>query len=260
MAIAGHLKSGAERKAERERRVRERLEAMYRRWDQEEAAAHARQDVKRQPKILTDTKRQRLLKAFARKHSRTLFFKRRALMAPDEYGRRNQKGWNMEINLFLSSVLPRQLRPKTGEAMKRARKIVLEAVNDFATKTRANPQEPDDPIAFERFCAEALRKEGWATTLTKRTGDQGVDVIAQKAGRIVALQCKLYSQPVGNKAVQEAFSGAQFVGANAAVVVTNASFTRSAQQLANSLGVHLIHYSELCGLESKLAKRDGTRK
>jgi restriction system protein len=88
--------------------------------------------------------------------------------------------------------------------------------------------------------------------VTQASGDQGVDVVANLAGLKVVLQCKKYSQPVGNAAVQEVIAGKAFEQAHAAAVVTNATFTPSAKQLATTTGVHLLHYSELSQFSQKL--------
>ena len=63
-------------------------------------------------------------------------------------------------------------------------------------------------------------------------------------------QCKLYSYPVGNAAVQEAISGKIWASADSAFVVSNADFTPSAKALAAKVGVHLVHYSMLKNLDS----------
>lgn len=63
-----------------------------------------------------------------------------------------------------------------------------------------------DPLDSERHCAILLENGGWTTRLTPATGDQGADVVAEKEGIRMVVQCKLYSQPVGNKAVQEVFA------------------------------------------------------
>ncbi len=102
-----------------------------------------------------------------------------------------------------------------------------------------------DPLEFERRCAEAMQLSGWTSRTTKRTGDQGVDVLAEKQGKRVVLQCKLYSNTVGNKAVQEVIAAKAFVNADFAAVVSNTSYTRHAKELAERTGVSLLHYSEL---------------
>ncbi len=65
-------------------------------------------------------------------------------------------------------------------------------------------------------------------------------------------QCKKYAQPVGNGAVQEIAAGKQHEQADIAAVVSNATYTPSAKQLAGTTGVYLLHYSELHGFADKL--------
>ena len=72
---------------------------------------------------------------------------------------------------------------------------------------------------------------------TSRTGDQGADVIAEKNGKKIIVQCKLYSKPVGNKAVQEVFAAKQFYNGDLGIVITNNDYTKSARQLANSTNI-----------------------
>jgi restriction system protein len=101
------------------------------------------------------------------------------------------------------------------------------------------------PEQFEAFCAEILRRQGWEIRLTKRSGDQGIDIVAQRGGITVVFQCKMYTGSVGNKAVQEVHAGKDFLCADLAVVVSTAEFTPSARELANALDVILLHYSQL---------------
>jgi restriction system protein len=90
-----------------------------------------------------------------------------------------------------------------------------------------------------------FKKYNWDVHLTKASGDQGADVVAKLNGLKIVLQCKYYSQPVGNKAVQEVYAAKDFYGANIAAVVTNSSYTKSAKQLAHSLKVILFHHDDL---------------
>jgi restriction system protein len=102
---------------------------------------------------------------------------------------------------------------------------------DIASRFISNPEVFDprmEPIDYEKHCALQLEKAGWATRLTATTGDQGADVIASRAGKAMVLQCKLYSSPVGNDAVQQVIAARQFQSADLAAVASNQSFTRSA--------------------------------
>jgi restriction system protein len=64
-------------------------------------------------------------------------------------------------------------------------------------------------------------------------------------GTTLVVQCKLYSSPVGNKAVQEVIAGRAFENADMAAVVSNMAFTKSARVLAQQAGVDLLHHDEL---------------
>ncbi len=106
-----------------------------------------------------------------------------------------------------------------------------------------------DGIEFENFCAYILKKNGFKkVTTTKTTGDQGLDIIAFKNGKKYGFQCKRYSKPIGNSAVQEVFSGAQFYNCDYAVVITNQVFTKSAIELSKKLNVILYDRTGLNNL------------
>jgi hypothetical protein len=70
-----------------------------------------------------------------------------------------------------------------------------------------------DGPEFEAYVALVLEDNGFKyVALTKGSGDQGVDITAERNGRTYAIQCKNYEGSVGNFAVQEAYTGAQFYG------------------------------------------------
>lgn len=121
-------------------------------------------------------------------------------------------------------------------------------------KQRLAPAPPIDvsqlsPLAYEDYCAVLLKEAGWRVRTTPRQ-DQGVDVVATLRGTTVAIQCKLYKNAVGNRAVQEVFAGRLHYGAHIAVVVSTASYTRSARELARSTNVLLLHHDQLASLET----------
>jgi hypothetical protein len=98
---------------------------------------------------------------------------------------------------------------------------------------------------FEDYMAEVFRKQGYEVQLTPPTGDQGVDLLLNKQGLRVAIQLKRYQGGVGNKAVQEIHSGVDFYDADEGWVITTSTYTRSARELANKLGIRLIDGLEL---------------
>lgn len=137
----------------------------------------------------------------------------------------------------------------------RASDIILEASHLFRNHNCAQTHrgfEVEDPYEYEEMVAEKLRCLGWKASVTPGSGDQGADVIAELNKLKLVVQCKLYSKPVGNKAVQEVASAQQFFGGDFAAVVSNNDYTKSARQLAESLGVFLMHHSELAGLSRSI--------
>jgi restriction system protein len=110
------------------------------------------------------------------------------------------------------------------------------------------------PADSEMFCAQRLRNSGWDSRVTVQSRDQGVDVIAEKKGMRVVLQCKLYSGAVGNKAVQEVAAGAAHEKTHFGAVVSNNRYTAPAEQLARTNGVLLLHYSDLENLDQYIAR------
>ena len=97
-----------------------------------------------------------------------------------------------------------------------------------------------DGYEFEYQCAKILKRKHFSKIkVTQSSGDQGIDIIAFKHRKKYGIQCKYYTHPVGNKAVQEAYAGANFYDCDKAVVMTNITFTKSATQLAQKLDVEL---------------------
>jgi len=97
-----------------------------------------------------------------------------------------------------------------------------------------------DGVEFEGYVAARLGRAGWRVRFTPPVGDYGVDLIAEKDGHSLAVQCKRYGKPVGVAAVQQVVSGARHHGCTRSVVVSNQEFTTAAKQLAQTHGCQLI--------------------
>ena len=199
-----------------------------------------------------------MVERLTRSHVDALARNRRQTRITDDYGNVKTQQWEKHIIDFLeSTVMPRL----TAAEKEMLRGNVDEVMEHIDRRARGRQNEKDietefydsmSPTDFEHYCARQLAEVGWIANPTKQSGDQGVDVIAEKGDLRVVLQCKLYSQPVGNGAVQEIVAGKLHEGANHACVVTNSTFTPQAQRLASTTGVLLLHYSELSGLDERL--------
>ena len=123
--------------------------------------------------------------------------------------------------------------------------ILLNVSQTVNNHTKQNKNRIETPQQYEVRIATGLKQLGFDAKTTKGSGDQGADVLATKNGVSFAIQCKKYSKPVGNKAVQEANAGRDFYKQDYGVVVSNAGFTKSARQVAHACGIILLNDNQL---------------
>ena len=147
--------------------------------------------------------------------------------------------WFVEINYK---------RIKREERERREKELERKEMERFEAGFRENMSGDE----YEKYCKNILKQRGWIVELTPKSGDQGVDLIATKEYLKVCIQCKRYSKPVGNKAIQEIFTGKQYYSGSHGVLVSNAGFTKSAKSLASKTGIILLSDENLMNLESLL--------
>lgn len=132
---------------------------------------------------------------------------------------------------------------KSEEAPKKSRK---KSRKDTVTMADVDAMKGHE---FEHFCAELLKKNGFKkVSVTPGSGDQGVDITAVKGTAKYAIQCKRYNTPLGNKPVQEVYTGRKFYGCKYGAVMTNSTFTPHAKELAERTGVLLWDRKVIDGL------------
>lgn len=93
---------------------------------------------------------------------------------------------------------------------------------------------------FEYWSAELLRDLGFVNVeVTRGSGDQGVDILAEKDGIHYAIQCKCYRSPLGNTPIQEVYAGKKMYHCQIGAVMTNQYFTPGGKELADKTGTLL---------------------
>ncbi len=214
-------------------------------------------------------RRARLLSLTAsvtRTHAKLLTVKRRQLVKHDGYGNHDLSGWIAHANYFIDSVVLREARraglDTAGTAPgERLRSDVTRRFLAVVNATGPGGVDPAPGVVvpsgqrYEALCHRLLEAAGWIVSTTPVTGDQGADLIADGSDQRVVIQCKFHAKPIGNKAVQEAYTARNMHGADHAVVVSNNSFTRSAMQLARANEVLLLHHDQLPELAKLIAQR-----
>ena len=149
-------------------------------------------------------------------------------------------------------LLPALFLPRGGGRRRKARRGGKKGVARTRRVPPARPRAPSRPVScprdgheFEKWVAGRLELHGWRAEVTAGSGDQGLDIIARRDGRKIGIQCKRYDGAVGNKAVQEAFSGRAFHRVDTAVVITTGRYTESAKALSRKTGVHLLYVKDI---------------
>ncbi|MED7953775.1 restriction endonuclease [Streptomyces sp. BE303] len=116
--------------------------------------------------------------------------------------------------------------------------------------------EPDlfamDPIEFEELIAELFRLRGFRVMTTARSGDAGVDVVAEDldpvtGGRIV-IQAKRYRSTVSPTAVRDLDSTVRHHGAIKGILVTTAGFGPGSYEYIRNKPLTLVSGPELVEL------------
>ena len=194
------------------------------------------------------------IKKITSAHLNVLRVKRMQKLRKDDYGKLIEKDWIREIKYFHLNTITLDANCFYGSKLSTDEiyHLINLEIDLFESTQPLTEQDVANlsPVAFEAYCAWVLNENGWQANTTKSSGDQGIDVIATKGKFKAVFQCKKYTSPVGNKAVQEVIAGKTFASADLAFVVSNTQYTRSAVELAHKAGVHLIHYSELLDLQA----------
>ena len=156
----------------------------------------------------------------------------------NRYGKTDFLPAKEEIAEFWSSI-PGYEDIKTYDADDLLLETLVQ-IQDSYERRDAGKEVPGGGADFELWCSDQLTKSGIANQLSPSGADQGIDIIADIEGRRIGIQCKRYSVPVGNKAVQEALAGKSFYDLDAVCVIATAGYTKAAQALSKRTGVSLL--------------------
>ncbi|NMG30064.1 restriction endonuclease [Aromatoleum evansii] len=180
------------------------------------------------------------------------------------YGIEVCDAWDKEAATFIRTVVAQDIPASWLDANRNRIIKEITARTKFCTAFEAAEPllgEADvttlSPTEFELMVVDLLNQFGWYAHPTSTTGDQGIDIIASLNGKRAVFQCKLYSQAVGNTAVQEIIAGRDFEKAD---MVSNANYTPSARQLASAAGVYLLHHTEVSSFAEKVRLATNAKK
>lgn len=99
-----------------------------------------------------------------------------------------------------------------------------------------------NPEQYEHHVAAVLRSEGWQASVTRSSGDMGVDVLAEREGRRMAVRAKMYgasSTKINGEQVMCLHGAAAYAGCEKAMVATNGALQPDARKVADKLGIEI---------------------
>ena len=99
------------------------------------------------------------------------------------------------------------------------------------------------PTEFEEYVASYYRTEGFLVQLTPETGDYGVDLFLNKAGKKIAVQVKMYggsSRKINRRIVMELHGAKDYFGCDQAILVTDGAFMADAIEVAKKLQIQTL--------------------
>jgi restriction system protein len=103
------------------------------------------------------------------------------------------------------------------------------------------------PSQFEEWCADRLREQGHRVTVVGGQSDHGIDLIAERDGSRMAVQCKRWFgiRLVGEPQVRDLLGAMQHVQATTGMVITTGQYSEAALKWVAGKPIRLWGVEEL---------------
>ena len=160
----------------------------------------------------------------------------------DRIKREQKQYYDIQVNKLAQSLAEKKARELFRQEEERKKRVERHRVYELYQTANQKLAECDsmNGFQFERFCGDLLRNNGFRNVeVTQGSGDYGIDILAEKDEVTYAIQCKCYSSKIGNKVIQEVYSGKAFYNRMVGVIMTNNYFTQSAIDTAKKTKILL---------------------
>ena len=112
-----------------------------------------------------------------------------------------------------------------------------------------------DGIGFERELAVLFRALGYQVESTPVSGDQGIDLILRKDGKLAVVQCKAHKNGVGPAVARDLLGTMVGHGAQYAVLACTGGFSRGVYEWVEGKPIWLLSMEEILRLADRAAGR-----
>lgn len=111
-----------------------------------------------------------------------------------------------------------------------------------------------DGLQFETYLQALLKELGYKSKVTTGSHDFGADLIMKNNRKKIVIQAKRYGykNKVSLDAIQQIYTAKTYYNADQAVVITNSTFTKSANELAKACNVKLYDRYKLTDMINKV--------
>lgn len=161
----------------------------------------------------------------------------------------NIYGENSQITCFLEGFI-QFMRDKFKIDEEKSNSILSEVIetlelenyeSELAAGTSHKKIDEMSGFDFQDHISNLLEQKGYKVTKTPKTKDYGIDIIAEKFGKKVGIQCKRYKENVGASAIRDAHSGSKYYNCGEAWVITNSGYSKEAIKSSTKLNVKIIN-------------------
>jgi restriction system protein len=101
------------------------------------------------------------------------------------------------------------------------------------------------PLAFEEFVKRVFEEQGYTVAVTRRVGDEGVDLVLLRDDERSIAQCKRYRGQVGQPLVREFYGAVLHENAKRGYLVTTGRFSLPAHTWAQGKNITLVDGADL---------------
>ena len=158
--------------------------------------------------------------------------------------------WGLLPGMLLSRILPVLFVDSSGQFRKF--KSAIEKYEYWLTRTRQEHWVKLRGLEFEHELAELFAQHGYDVVVTPPSGDDGIDLIMRKNGKVTIVQCKAHSRQVGPGAARELYGTLMSRHADEAILASVSGFSEGVRSFVSGKGIRLLSVNDIIEMEKEL--------
>jgi formylglycine-generating enzyme required for sulfatase activity len=143
-----------------------------------------------------------------------------------------------------------EIRIKQEEKERAERQRLAELAQSGQILNSLSPQE------FELIILEAFSRQGFKTTHTSFSGDEGVDGFIEKGNTKIAIQCKKYNDSIGQPAIRDFYGAMMHFNCDEGIFVTTSDYSDPAKDFVKNKKIQLFNRQKTLNLLQSTLNND----